>query len=153
MPASSKTSKIGYYWIPISHNRIKIGWKRVLEGVQKWPNIVWKYYFHTKLSDLNLFLVCFMISATKWLHCNHLTPIIFHCATVVVTINDPFFGKKITQNKKTFITQSKCMIFWWNKKFLKAFKHLLVFLQKNLFLIFSKAHAGPFFAQVGPKNK
>lgn len=94
MPASSKTSKIGYYWIPISHNRIKIGWKRVLEGVQKWPNIVWKYYFHTKLSDLNLFLVCFMISATKWLHCNHLTPIIFHCATVVVTINDPFFWKK-----------------------------------------------------------
>ena len=38
-----------------------------------------------------------------------------------------FWQQNITQVRKSFITQSKLMIFWWNKKFLKAYDLLLLF--------------------------
>ena len=64
-----------------------------------------------------------------------------------------FWQKNITQDRKWFITQSKHMIFWLNKKFLKADNLLLLFLQKKLFFILSVAHTDLFFVQIGPKKQ
>ena len=41
------------------------------------------------------------------------------------------------------------MIYWQNKKFLKAYDLLFLFPQKKLSLNLGVAHAGPAFAQVG----
>ena len=39
-------------------------------------------------------------------------------------------------------------IFWWHKKFLKAYDLFLLFLQKQIYLILGVAPAGPGFAQI-----
>ena len=50
--------------------------------------------------------------------------------------NGWFWQQNITQVRKLFITQSKLMVSWWNRKFLKAFYLLLLFRRKKIELHF-----------------
>ena len=45
--------------------------------------------------------------------------------------NGRFWQQNVIQDRKSFITQSKLMIFWWNKKFLKAYDLLLLSPEKK----------------------
>ena len=45
------------------------------------------------------------------------------------------------------------MIFWENKKFLKADDLLLLFLPKKMFLLLGVANNDPLFVQIGPKKQ
>ena len=44
--------------------------------------------------------------------------------------NGRFWQQNVIQDRKSFITQSKLMIFWWNKKSLKPYDLLLLFVKK-----------------------
>ena len=50
--------------------------------------------------------------------------------------NGQFWQQNIIQDRKSFITQSKLMIFWQNKKFLKAYDLLLLSPGKQIELNF-----------------
>ena len=63
--------------------------------------------------------------------------------------NGWFWQQNVVEGRKSFITQSKLMIFWWNKKFLKAYDLLLLSPEKKLNLILGMASAGLVFAQIG----
>ena len=64
--------------------------------------------------------------------------------TTVSAGKGPFWQQNITPDRKSFIIQSKDIIFWSNEKFLKA-HDLLLFLGKKLDLILCVDHAGPDF--------
>ena len=86
--------------------------------VSKWNNemidrIVCKNISPAKLFDLTLFLFLFLLL----------------CSPLFQTGNKLFWQQNITQDRKSLITQSKLMIFWQNKKFLKAY-NLLSFIKK-----------------------
>ena len=61
--------------------------------------------------------------------------------------HNTFNKKNITQNRKTFITEPKRMIFWWNKNFLQAYNLLLLFLKQSVFFL-GVASGGPIFVKV-----
>ena len=70
--------------------------------------------------------------------------------TSVSAGNGWFWQQNVMQDRKSSITQSKLMIFWWNKKFLKAYDLLLLSPEKKkLNLILGMASAGLVFAQIG----
>ena len=86
--------------------------------VSKWNNemidrMVCKNISPAKLFDLTLFLFLFLLL----------------CSPLFQTGNELFWQQNITQDRKSLITQSKLMIFWQNKKFLKAYD-LLSFVKK-----------------------
>ena len=68
---------------------------------------------------------------------------------VVLARNEWFWQQNVIQGRLSFTTQSKLMIFWWNKKFLKAYDLLLISPEKKLDLILSMASADLVFAQIG----
>ena len=86
--------------------------------VIKWNNemidrMVCKNISPAKLFDLTLFLFLFLLL----------------CSPLFQKGNELFWQQNITQDRKSLITQSKLMIFWQNKKFLKAYD-LLSFVKK-----------------------
>ena len=50
------------------------------------------------------------------------------------------------------MAQPRHMIFCQNKKVLKAYDLVLLFVKKKLFFVLGMAHGDPIFAQVGPIN-
>ena len=58
--------------------------------------------------------------------------------------NGRCWQQNVTQGRKSFITQSKLMIFWWNKKFLKAYD-LLLSPEKKIELDFGHGLCWPSF--------
>ena len=59
--------------------------------------------------------------------------------------NGRFWQQNVIQDRKSFITQSKLMIFWWNKKFLKAYDLLLLSPEKKIELDFGHGLCWPSF--------
>ena len=45
--------------------------------------------------------------------------------------NGQFWQQNVIQDRKSFITQSKLMVFWWNKTFLRAYDLLLLSPEKK----------------------
>ena len=61
-----------------------------------------------------------------------------------------FFGlQNTTQDKKSFVTHPKLMIFWENQKFLKTYDLFFYFWEKKLNLIFGATLAGLVFSKIG----
>ena len=59
--------------------------------------------------------------------------------------NGRFWQQNVIQDRKSSITQSKLMIFWWNKKFLKAYDLLLLSPEKKIELDFGHGLCWPSF--------
>ena len=57
----------------------------------------------------------------------------------------PVLAAKCHTRRKSFITQSKLMMFWWNKKFLKAYDILLLSPEKKIELDFGHGLCWPSF--------
>ena len=68
---------------------------------------------------------------------HHVSSALFVVEFAHVSADGSKISHKTARHRKSFITQSKLMIFWYNKKFLKAYDLLLLFSQKKLSFILS----------------